>query len=182
MTRLGFRSRNSLINKSLTDLFDKRSLEHFKCDPASMTTAMATKMCLGEGLFISTNPTPSPPLAVSMVTAIHNARKIMKCWGWGRRGARELRALLRLELTSLCWTFYTRTLWSMWWHVWVCLTINKCTCYQPHNKLLSKGCHQALNWFICMFWFHKSIDNGQGNSTPMYVSAANWIKKKLKTL
>lgn len=44
-----------------------------RVNPASMTTA--TKMRLGEGLFISANPTPSLPLAVSMVTAIQNAGK-----------------------------------------------------------------------------------------------------------
>lgn len=76
---------NSSISQNTTDSFDKRSLEPMKCvrvgggGAASMTTAMATKMCLGEGLFISTNTTPSPPPAVSMVTAIQNAGKIMKC-------------------------------------------------------------------------------------------------------
>lgn len=79
-----------------------------------MTTVMATKTCL----FISTNPTPSLQLVVSMVTAIQNAGKIMKCWGWGRRGAREHRALVTLELTSLCWKIDFWTLLLLRWHVW----------------------------------------------------------------
>lgn len=60
-------------------------------------------------------PTPSPPPAVSMVTAFQNAEKIMKCCGW--RGARVLKASLRLELTPLHWKFDTTTLLSMWCNV-----------------------------------------------------------------
>lgn len=55
-----------------------------RVDPASMTTA--TKMCLGEGLFISANATPSPPLAVSMVTAIQNAGKNNEVLRIGTKG------------------------------------------------------------------------------------------------
>lgn len=53
-----------------------------------------------------------------MVTAIQNAGKIMKCWGWGRRGARERRALVTLELTLLCRKTDFWTLLLLWWHVW----------------------------------------------------------------
>lgn len=68
------------IHQNVTHCFDNQSLELIKWVKWTLLPWRPQPSCVLEELFISANPTPSSPAAVSMVTAIQNIGQIMKSW------------------------------------------------------------------------------------------------------